>query len=93
MQNKMGNVSKRAVAAEMFSPFRAVLFEGKGVGIEGHNGLVLFEEDQAIFKRKKGLIIFRGKGLKIEEISLGEAFVSGSIESVTFAVKQGEVNV
>ena len=82
-----------ALVAELKSPFRVVAYGQSAVKIEGHKGVVFWDGERVIFRRKKGTITIEGSRLCIREISLGDAYVEGVIENVTFEVKPREVNV
>ena len=64
---------------------RIMLYAKQSVVVEGHNGVLRMERDAVCFKSACGVIAIRGCELKIRELSLDTAIVTGaSIESVAY---------
>ena len=93
MKNAGDISSAKLGLADLTATPKAIIYDGVGAVIEGHRGVLFFDETKVIFRRKNGSISVFGKELKIEEICDGDAFVSGVIENVTFEVKARKVNV
>ena len=58
---------------------KITLYDGKGIFIEGHNGIFSYEPNQIIVKLKKENLSVEGKGLKIIEINKDELYIVGKI--------------
>ena len=58
------------------------IYFGQGAHVEGHSGIMSFNSEEIIFKRKKGLIKLIGKNLTLTEISQTDAYVKGSVTMV-----------
>ncbi len=75
--------------SELLADCIVSVYSAKGVHLEGHKGVLVFSEEEIVFKRKKGAITILGKNLNISEISSTDAYVSGEIESVIMGRKNG----
>ena len=62
--------------------FTVTLDKGYAV-IEGHKGIVQFDEEQIIVKLKKGSVIFKGKDLSIASSQSKELVIKGEVVDVS----------
>lgn len=62
--------------------FTITLDKGYAV-IEGHKGIVRFDNEQIIVKLKKGSVIFKGKDLSIASSQSKELVIKGNVVDVS----------
>lgn len=92
MVNNEGIASVKAAFNQLSGGVKVSVYDTVGVIVEGHKGVLFFDENSVIFRRKRGTISLNGERMKIDEITDGDAYVSGDIHSVTYEVKLREVN-
>ena len=56
-----------------------VIYISSGVYIEGHCGVIDFNDNEVSFKLKKGKLSFLGENLFIKELTLDSSVISGKI--------------
>ena len=62
--------------------FTVTIDKGYAV-IEGHKGIVQFDNEQIIVKLKKGSVIFKGKNLSIASSQSKELVIKGEVVDVS----------
>lgn len=58
------------------------IFNGGGVLVEGHKGVLNYTSAQIVVKLKKEKLIVDGENLKIIEVNPSEIYISGKIAGV-----------
>lgn len=66
----------------LLSSFSISVYGGTGAHIEGHKGVLYMAEDEIVFKTKKGTLTLKGEGLRISEIGMTDAYVTGKLKDV-----------
>lgn len=69
--------------ATLLSSFSVSVYGGTGAHIEGHKGIGYMAEDEIVFKTKKGMVTLKGERLKVSEIGITDAYVTGKIKEVS----------
>lgn len=93
----MGNLESASnlglVVSEVLSGYRFTVYSGHGVHVEGHRGVLFFDDERVVLKQKKSTLKIEGEGLKIRELSDRDVYVSGKVFSLTLGEKTEKVNV
>ena len=83
MSNRESASSLGLTVSEIFSGYRFTVYSGHGIHVEGHKGVLFFDD---------GCVI-EGEGLTIKELSDQDIYVSGNVLSLTLGEKTEKVNV
>lgn len=82
----MKKVRKKSVISEMFSPMRIELTGNREILVEGHSGIIEYNENLLRLSCKDKILNIIGSSLCISMFSSEYILATGEIESVTFTL-------
>lgn len=68
--------------SELFEDCSVTLYCNSGVHVEGHKGIMLFSNEEIVFKGKRKEISVYGNHLKLREITDSDAYITGDVNGV-----------
>ena len=69
-------------SVELTGGYSYTVYNGRGVHVEGHKGVIYMGDEEIVFRIKKGYITVSGEGLLLSELDGYDAYVKGKIKSV-----------
>lgn len=67
---------------DIFNTYNIVLLGGKFLYVEGHKGILAYNNEIVSFKIKKGVIVVKGNNLILNQISSSTLAVKGNIKNL-----------
>ena len=81
-KNEINNMLKKYFNTS-FTDYRYTVIAGQTLYLEGHTGIVAFDEKTISFRINKKAIIISGTNLTVAEFDKDTAIITGNIESVS----------
>lgn len=82
----MKKTRKKAVLPEVFSPMRIELTGNREILVEGHSGIIEYNENVLRLSCRDKILNIIGTSLRISMFSSEYILAAGEIESVTFTL-------
>lgn len=71
-----------SLSNDIVNKYNIIIIGGKFLYVEGHKGILAYNNEVVSFKIKKGVIVVKGENLILNQISSSTLAVKGTIKNV-----------